>query len=233
MVFLGIQTELPITATGAADPEPGLAGLGADDADADIDDEASVVVQVGGNAVDVQVFRLRACARNGAVPLAQELGEHAARGAEQDVCLVDKVSTKVIDRGAAALQLELAFPAPGSWLLGSVAVEVRIEFNDATNGPIRNELLHCQEIAVPPAVLVDAEQAALLAGEVDQGLSLGAAGNEGLLDEHVLPGLEGLAGEGEVRLGWSSDDDDVERGVGKEVVERGEVFDAGVIVGRR
>lgn len=47
----------------------------------------------------------------------------------------------------------------------------------------------------------------------------------------MLVGLERLSCEGEVRLGRGRHDHDVERGVGEEVIQRGEMLDAWVVVG--
>jgi hypothetical protein len=71
--------------------------------------------------------------------------------------------------------------------------------------------------------VVDHQGQAAPPGQRDQLLGLALARREGLLDEDVLAGFEGAAGEGVVGGDGRGDDDGVEAGVGDEflVVEGG------------
>lgn len=99
-----------------------------------------------------------------------------------------------------------------------MAIKVRLELHDAAQCAILLQLAEGEEIAVPSAVLVHADQLPGRARSLDEGGGFGGCGDEGLLDEDVLPCLQRGGAEGEMRVGGCGDDDDVDGRVGEEGV---------------
>lgn len=207
LVLLRVEVELAEAALCAADPVAQLARLGAEGADADVDQQARVVEELRGHGVG----RLEL---GPALALVQQAAADGLREAEEHVGLVDEVRAQVEEGAAAARDAQLALPVGGR--VGAVAVKVRVELDDAAERALLDEVLGQQEIGVPAAVLVHADELARLARDVGQLLGLGGGGHKGLLGEHVLAGLEGALGQVEVVVGRGGDDDDVDFGVGDE-----------------
>ena len=69
------------------------------------------------------------------------------------------------------------------------------------------QLLHRQEVRIPPPILVHGKHDALLQRDVVQLLALRGRNAHGLLDEDVLARGERLLGEGEVRVVGCADHD--------------------------
>lgn len=223
LVLLRIEVELAEAALCAANPVAQLVDLGAERADVDVDQQAAGVRQLRGHGVG----RLELGA---ALALVQQPAVDRLREAKQHVGLVDQVRAQVEQRAAATRDAQLALPVGRR--VGAVAVKVRVELEHAAQGARFDQVLGQQEIGIPPPVLVHADELAALLGNVGQLLGLGRRRHKGLLRQDVLAGLEGLLRQVEVVVGRRGDDDDVDVGVGNQVVGRGVVLEIG-IVGRR
>lgn len=223
LVLLGVEVELAEAALCAADPVAQLADLCAEGADVDVDQQAVVVEELRGDGVG----RLELGA---ALALVEQAAAHGAGEAEQHVGLVDQVGAEVEERAAAAGDAQLALPVGGR--VGAVAVEVGVELDDAAQLALLDQVLGQQEVGVPPAVLVHADELARLRGDVGELLGLSGRGHKRLLRQHVLAGLERLLGEVEVVVGRRRDDDDVDVRVGDEGVGAGVVLEGGIVGGR-
>ena len=204
----------PITPLGPSNPEPQLLHLGTHDASLDRDQRLRPVRVV-------QQHRARIQQPAPVVPLVHKKPRDPIRFPEQVHRLVEQVAAEVVDH-ARARRGGLVLPAPRAGDDGPVAVEVRLELDDAAEGAGADQRGQRGEVGVVAPVLVDGEQAGVGVREGDEGGGLGAGGGEGLFDEDVLLGLEGGAGEGEVGGGWGGDDDEGDGGVGEEGV-RGRV----------
>lgn len=222
VVLLGVEVELAEAALCAADPVAQLVDLCAEGADVDVDDEAVRVGQLGDDGVGgLELGTTLALVEQAAV---DGLGQ-----AEEHVGLVDEVGAQV-EEGAAALgDAQLALPVGRG--VGAVAVEVGVELEHAAQGARLDEVLGQQEVGVPAAVLVHADELASGLGNVGELLGLGGGGDEGLLGQDMLAGFEGLLGQVEVVVGRGGDDNDIDVGVGDEVVGGSVVLEVGVVGG--
>ncbi|TKW51054.1 hypothetical protein CTA1_9473 [Colletotrichum tanaceti] len=224
VVLLRVERRLVERGLGAAHPEARLLRLDAHDADAHGDEQAVPVGQL-------RVHAVRVLGVEAAVALADELAVDRLGHAEEVVGLVEQVGAQVVEGAAALVHAQLALPRRRG--LRAVAVKVGVELVDAAKDAVSHHLLDRQEVAVPAAVLVDADEAPVLLGDPDELLGLGDGGHEGLLDQHVLAGLERLLGEAEVGVGRREDVDDVDLGVLEHGLQRGVVLQRRVVVGRR
>lgn len=222
LVLLRVEVELAKAALCAADPVAQLGRLGAEGADVDVDQQAVVVEELRGDGV-------RGLELGAALALVQQAAADGLGQAEEHVGLVDEVRAQVEEGAAAVGDAQLALPVGGR--VGAVAVKVGVELDDAAELALLDEVLGEQEIGVPAAVLVHADELARLGGDVGQLLGLGGRGHEGLLGEDVLAGLKRALGQVEVVVGRGGDDDDVNFGVGDEG-ERVCVVLEGRVVGR-
>ncbi len=108
------------------------------------------------------------------------------------------------------------FFLPGVGALeGAVAVVVGADLDDAAEGAVEEQLADGEEVAVETAVVEGDDVFAAAGGEVDELAGLGGGGGEGLVDDDVLVGEEGDAGELDVGGVGCGDDDDVDGGVGE------------------
>ena len=108
---------------------------------------------------------------------------------------------------------------------------MRLELHHPPEHILLQQTTHRQKVGIPPPVLVHAQQTAALARQQRQLVGLARRRHEGLLDQHVLAGLERGARERVVRVGRRAQDDDVEGGVAEQRVQRGDVLDGGVVGG--
>lgn len=136
---------------------------------------------------------------------------------------------QVVDGAAALADFRRALPV--GRLVGLVPVKVRLELDDAAQRALLDQLGGRSVVGVPPAVLVHAQHALLLAGQGDQLVRLGRGRHKGLLAEDVLAGLQGLAGEVKVCGRGGGEDDQVEVGVSNEAVICGVVLQVRVVGG--
>lgn len=206
----------------AADPVAQLVDLCAEGADVDVDEQAVRVCQLSDDGV-------RGLELGAALALVEQAAVDGLGQAEERVGLVDEVGSQIKQRAAALGDTQLALPV--SWGVGAVAVEVGVELEDTTEGARLDEVLGQQEISVPAAVLVHADELPSGLGNIGELLGLGGGGDEGLLGQDVLAGLEGLLGEVEVVVGRGGDDNDIDVGVGDEVVGGSVVLEVGVVGG--
>lgn len=223
LVLLRVEVELAEAALCAADPVAQLARLGAEGADADVDQQPGVVEELGGDGVG----RLELGA---ALALVQQAAADGLGQAEEHVGLVDEVRAQVEEGAAAVGDAQLALPVGRR--VGAVAVKVRVELDDAPELAVLDQVLGQQEIRVPAAVLVHADELARLVGNLGQLLGLGGGGHKGLLGEDVLAGLEGALGQVEVVVGRGGDDNDVDVWVGDEGGRVCVVLESWVVGGR-
>jgi len=137
-----------------------------------------------------------------------------------------------VEYGAAARgDAQLALPVGGGG--GTVSVKMGVELNDAAEDIVLDEVLDGQKVRVPPAVLVDADEALVLFGDGNELVGLGGGGNEWLLRQDVLAGLEHGLCEFEMVVGRGRDDDDFNVRVCQELLDVCVVLGLGVVVRRR
>jgi len=144
------------------------------------------------------------------------VGGHGCWEAEKLEGMIDEVRTDVEkDAGAGSLAL-----APGvGFESGTEAIVVRFEADDAAERASGGELEDALEVAIVPAALIDGEEAAAFAGELDEIESFGHGGGEGLVNEYVAAGGEALVRERIVRVVGSGDDDEADIREGEEFFE--------------
>ena len=82
------------------------------------------------------------------------------------------------------------------------------------------ELLNCEEIAVPAAVVIDGKQAAPALCELNQFGGLCVTGRKRLVDDHVAAGEQALLRQLEMGAVWSGDDHEANGADCKQVVNR-------------
>ncbi|KAI6771054.1 hypothetical protein HG531_009909 [Fusarium graminearum] len=111
----------------------------------------------------------------------------------------------------------------------SVTVKVVVKLEDTAQCTLRDELLEGDKVRVPSSVLVNDEELAVLLGNLDELVGLGRGGNKRLLSQDMLSGLESSLCEFKVVVGRSTDDDQVDIGVGKELLIVCVVLDVGVV----
>src|SRR5579875_3948710 len=104
----------------------------------------------------------------------------------------------------------------------AVAADERLHMEDLANRPRTHDLLNGQEIGVPAAVLVDGECQHALLCEANEVVGLSGGEAEGLLDDDMLPGEQQLARQGGVGVGWRTDDGDLYRLVGEDIIKLGD-----------
>src|SRR5215475_8264277 len=96
--------------------------------------------------------------------------------------------------------------APGSRLqVRSKTIEATLVLGKAPEEFAIQHLLNREEIAVPPAILKHAQDAAYLAREFDESIGIRGGIREGLVDDHMLPCLQGARGNVVVRRVRSGD----------------------------
>jgi len=88
-----------------------------------------------------------------------------------------------------------------------VAVEVRLEGDEAAQRAVGKNFLDGQEIPIPAAVMEWRNDHTLRRGESDQLFGFGAGAGERLVDDNMFSGGESLFGQRVVRLVGGSDDD--------------------------
>lgn len=223
-VLLGVEAALAEAAPGAAQPEARLVRLGAQGADADVDQLAVRVGQLGGDGVRVEQV-------GGAGALGQQAAMDGARHAEQHVGLVDEVGAQVEQRAAARGDAQRALPVGRR--RGAVPVKVRVELDDAPDHVVGHEVLDDEEVRVPPPVLVHAHKAPALPGQGHELLGLGGRGHKRLLGEDVLARLERRLGERKVRVGRRRHHHHVHLAVCEQLLGVGVVPGRGVVLRRR
>ena len=218
-------------ALGAPNPEPGLLGLGAEDADADVHH------QTCGLVVQLRVHGIRVVGVHaGAFPLVEKTTEDGAGRAEEVVRLVDQVRAEIEDGAAALGDAKRGFPGRGGEA-GTVPVEVGLVLEDAaqlgsTLGR-RDETLDELEVTVPATVLIHADETTSLPGRGNQLIRLRRRRDKRLLREYMLPRLERSQRQVEMCVWRRGDDDDVHFRVGEELVRRGPVLHVRrVVLGR-
>ena len=118
-------------------------------------------------------------------PAFVELGIDAEDRPEELHRLVDKVAAQVVERPA-----RLLGPFPPAGDLGQMAPESRFDAVDGTEQTVADELPHGQEVAVPAAVLVDAQEPAAAERGVGEACRLRGAPGDRLVHNDVLAGLE-------------------------------------------
>lgn len=192
----------------------------------DVDELAVRVGELGGDGVGKDKL-----SRATIAALGQETAMHGLGHAKQHIGLVDEVGAEVVEDGAALGNAHGALPVGRGG--GLVAVKVGVELENAAEGVVGEQVADEEEVGVPAAVLVDADEAVAGAGNGDELVGLGGGGDKGLLGEDVLAGFEGGLCEGKVLVGRGGDDDYVDVGVGDEVVGGGVVLGRGVVGGGR
>ena len=161
----------------------------------------------------------------GLVAVGADAGGDGGGWAEEGECLVDEVRAEVEEHAVGGVGGLLPGVLAGD---GAEAVEVGLEGDEAADGVFGDELLDGEEVAVPAAVVEGDDVQALGFGERAEFEGLFAGGGEGLVDDDVLAGGEGLFSEGEVGLVGGGDDDERDGGVGEDLFEGAGDFDAGI-----
>src|SRR5262249_43962077 len=77
--------------------------------------------------------------------------------------------------------------------------------------------------------VADHEQFACLAGRLDHGVGVLGGERDGLFDEDMLAGAQGRQGHGRVEVGGGADVDEIDVGVGEELVEVLVAFEVGEV----
>ena len=220
LVLLPVERVLAEAALVAADPEPGLDGLGAENADAHIDNLGVRVEELDGDIVRVVKV-------GPGLALVEELGVDGLREAKEDVDLVEEVGAQVEEVAAALGDAGVGLPVgrPGR----AIPVKVGVELEDAAERVLLDEVLDCQKVRVPAAVLVHADETPRALRHSDELVGLGGGGDKGLFGQDVLAGFEGGLCELKVVGGRGADDDNVDVRVGEEVLGAGVVLEVRVV----
>ena len=148
--------------------------------------------------------------------------------AEENEGLIDEVRAEVEEH---AVGIAAGFFPGGFAGQGTEAVEVGLVGYETAYGMFVEEFADGEEVAVPAAVVEGREDEIACCGEVAQFPGFGAGSGEGLVDDDVLAGEEGLFREGVVGLVGSAYDDKPDGWVGECFFDGTQ--DAGVRVGLR
>src|ERR1700723_860636 len=89
--------------------------------------------------------------------------------------------------------------APALERLGTVTVVVRFEMRDFAECATRDNLAHSQKVRVPTAILKNGDQSPAALCQGDEFRRFGECVGERLVHHNVFAGVEGLAGEIEMR----------------------------------
>ena len=135
---------------------------------------------------------------------------------------VEVVTAPVVDRAAADGLVGMPVVAGVA-----VAADEALVVEDLTELAAAHDLLEGEIVAVPPAVLIDGEHEPALLGRGDLLVGFGDGDAERLLHHHVLAGLESPQGPFGVRVGRGGDDDQVDVGVGQQVLAVGVAHQTG------
>jgi hypothetical protein len=148
--------------------------------------------------------------------------------AEENEGLIDEVRAEVEEH---AVGIAAGFLPGGFAGQGTEAVEVGLVGYETAYGMFVEEFADGEEVAVPAAVVEGREDEIAGCGKVAQFPGFGAGSGEGLVDDDVLAGEEGLFREGVVGLVGSAYDDKLDGWVGECFFDGTQ--DAGVRVGLR
>src|SRR5580693_10751466 len=99
--------------------------------------------------------------------------------------------------------------APALARFRAVTVVVRFEMSDFAEGATRNDLAQSEKIRVPTPILKNGDQSPAVLCQSNEFRRFGECVGEGLVHHNVLAGLEGLAGEIEMRGVRSRDHDQI------------------------
>jgi hypothetical protein len=83
-----------------------------------------------------------------------------------------------------------------------------VEFRQAAQEFLLEDLPHREEVSIPTTILKDAQDAADFFRQRDELVRIGGSYGEGLVDDHVLPGLQGLRRDFQVTGVGGGDDDE-------------------------
>ncbi len=192
--LLGILAELHVAAVGPVHPEAGC-GVGHQRARLEGDPRAVVLQQA-----EEIVVHLGAVAQGG------ELQQDRPRHAEQLHHLVEQVRPQVVPD-----------PPPGRWFssqrsvtVGPEAIEARLQRHHPPQGARLEQPLEGQEIAVPAAIVEDAQATLGVIRLGAQQACLGERHREGLVHHHMLARGERRLGQREVGIVGGGDDHQVD-----------------------
>src|SRR5262249_26711962 len=92
-----------------------------------------------------------------------------------------------------------------------------LDMEDFADDPFVYDLANGEEIRIPAAILIDCERQSALHGGAHECIGLGGGQAERLLDDDVLAGLEQLARECRVGVGWRANHDGIDLVLYKQV----------------
>lgn len=141
------------------------------------------------------------------------------------------MGSEVVEDAAAARNADVA--SPGGLVERRGAIKVCVEFENVAKGSLSDEVLDGQKVRVPPAVLVYADETVVGSGDLGKLVGLSRSRHEWFLGQNVLAGLQGGLCEFKVAVCGSCDDNDIDLGVGEELLVVCVVLDAGVVFRRR
>lgn len=150
---------------------------------------------------------------NRTVTLRAEIGEDTFRATKENQGLIDEMGAEIEEHAGTRKGLL----SPGTrFERRTEAIEAAFIFSKPSQTIFIKELANGEEIAIPAAILKNAEQAANFAGEANQCVRVGGGDGERLVDHHVLASLQSLCGEVEVGGVGRSDHHEIDAGIGEE-----------------
>ena len=187
-----------------------------------IDEVGGADLHMGGQVAVKVHFQLEAVVHQligDMVTLAPDLPQGAVGDDAHD--LVDEVNAPVQDHAAAMLRLlpPVAGDAPGAVDTGLDMVYLP-QFSAAVDVP------HEQKFPIPPAVLVNREEAAILVGRIDHLLQILGAQRDRFLADDMLARRHGLDGQGLVQVVGDGNGDKIHRRVVQKSLKGGVRMDA-------
>ncbi len=211
--FLRVEAELLEAAAGAVQEEA-RGGVAGEHRGAAVGQQAWVMEGDVEGVFDV-----------GLVAVAADAGGDGFGGTEEGEGLIDEMGAEVHEEAVGVVAGLLPGGLAGQ---GAEAVEVRLVGDEAAELASVEDFADGEEVAVPAAVVEGGEDEVAGSGEVAEFLGLGAGGGEGLVDDDVLAGEEGLFCEVEVGLVGGGDDDELDGWVAEGLFDGAEDAGGGV-----
>lgn len=128
-------------------------------------------------------YQLKVINRARAISLHSDVGRNHPRQTEQDLGLIDQMRAEVEENSATGPFLFAPCVLPR---FVSKPVEVTLIVNQTPQQLVGQEFLYRLEIAIPPAVVIDADQSVLPSCQINRLLRLRRRSCERFLDYHIF-----------------------------------------------